>query len=91
MSSLTSKGNAEYMLDVVQKFLEAGGQEPIDLGELAEFAIDGGHWNQGGYTTFSESYANRRFSRAFREQYHTDAQGRNVRTFYPKIKNVYGR
>jgi len=86
MGKLLSRKKSEHMLDIVQLFLGAGGAEPIDLDELASFAINEGHWNTRGVHDLQRKLCKREFSQAFREQYHTDAQGRNVRTFYAKTE-----
>ena len=70
----------DRMLDIVEQYLAQGGETPIDLDELARFAIDNNFWQGQGATLVQ--LCKRDFSRAFREQYHTDAQGRSVRTFH---------
>ncbi len=68
------------MLRIVRLYLESGGKEPIDLDELATFAIREGHWESHPRKVLQ--LCKRDFSRAFREQYHLDDQGREVRTFH---------
>jgi len=70
----------ERMLDVVDMYIEQGGKIPLDLDDLARFAINNDHWHgQGNALT---QLCKRDFSRAFREQYHSDPQGRQVRTYH---------
>jgi len=75
-----SRRSADPMLQIVQLYLDAGGTEPIDLEELARFAINNGHWKK--HPSKMLQMCKRDFSRAFREQYHTDSQGRAVRTYH---------
>jgi hypothetical protein len=86
MGKLMSRRKSEQMLDIVHRFLAAGGEEPADLDELATFAIENGHWGRRGIRDLQRKLCKREFSRAFREQYHTDTQGRHVRTFYAKAE-----
>jgi hypothetical protein len=76
MKTKTSPGNS-YMLRIVQEFLAQGGTEPIDLDELATYAIATQRFDQKAKM---RQLCKRAFSKAFREQYHTDPQGRSVRT-----------
>lgn len=76
----TKRKKSDAMLDIVQLYLESGGTEPIDLDNLARFAINNQHWNKGGSKLLQ--LCKREFSRAFREQYHNDPQGRHVRTYH---------
>ena len=70
----------EQMLDIREMYLATGKSEPIDLEDLAKFAISNGHWTRGESQIIQ--FCKRDFSRAFREQYHTDEQGREVRTYH---------
>ena len=70
----------ERMLDIVEQYLAQGGTTPIDLDEVAQFAIRNNYWE--GQGTALIQMCKRDFSRAFREQYHRDPQGRSVRTFH---------
>jgi hypothetical protein len=84
MARTISRNKAEQMLAIVELYLANGGSEPIDLSSLAQFAINNGHWNKGNLRQFQVKLCKREFSQAFREQYHTDAHGRHVRTFHAK-------
>ena len=75
------------MMDIARLYIESGGAEPIDLGRLADFAIDNGHWSKTNLATLRKQICKKKFSRAFREQYHTDSQGRHVRTYHAVLKN----
>jgi hypothetical protein len=70
----------DRMLDITERYLAQGGETPIDLSALAQFAIRNKLWE--GQGTALVQLCKRDFSRAFREQYHTDPQGRSVRTFH---------
>jgi hypothetical protein len=77
----------DAMQDIVDKYLASGGGEPMDLDELADFAIENNHWDRG--ISHARQLCKKDFSRAFRERYHKDPQGRNVRTFHA-VKKVSG-
>jgi hypothetical protein len=83
-----ARKNSEQMLDIVRQFFGNGGAEPIDLDELAAFAIENQLWDKAGVKNLRLKLCKRDFSQAFREQFHTDPQGRHVHTYYPKI--TYG-
>ena len=68
------------MLGIVEQYLAQGGETPIDLDALAQFAIRNNHWQGQGSALVQ--LCKRDFSRAFREEYHTDPQGRSVRTYH---------
>ena len=70
----------DQMLRTAELYLAQGGQTPINLDELARFAIRNNHWEKRGDVLVQ--LCKRDFSRAFREQYHTDPQGREVRTWH---------
>ena len=90
MVVLLHRPYSEQLLEVASLYLAQGGTEPIDLNELAQFAINNRHWNQPGSKLLQ--LCKREFARAFREQYHTDPQGRAVRTFHAaKTKNESGQ
>lgn len=73
------------MLDIVRLYIAQGGEEPLDLEDLARFAIENGHWDKHGIKNLQLRLCKKDFSRAFREQYHDDPQGRHVRTYHAKI------
>lgn len=79
MKTKVRKGN-DQMLQIVDQYLSEGGTEPIDLDELARFAINKGLWNRNSSKLIQ--LCKRDFSKVFREQYHHDPQGREVRTFH---------
>ncbi|HWB09844.1 MAG TPA: hypothetical protein VG826_11480 [Pirellulales bacterium] len=87
MKSLVKKHGNEAMLDIARQYEEQGGKLPYDLDALANFAMTSGLWNRGG--DLRKQLCKRDFARAFREQYHTDPQGRHVRTFHAS-KTVLG-
>jgi len=70
----------DQLLDIVDHYLDQGGSVPIDLDDLARFAINNGHWMRHGSALIQ--LCKRDFSRAMREQYHTDLQDRRVRTYH---------
>jgi hypothetical protein len=74
------------MLEIMRMYVANGGAVPINLDELATFAIENGHWDKGGIRNLRLKLCKRDFSQALREQYHTDPQGRHVRTFYAKME-----
>lgn len=80
MSSTTTKTYSDAMLDIVHRYLQDGGTEPIDLDDLARYAIKNDLWTKHGSTLVQ--MCKRDLSRALREQFHTDPQGRQVRTFH---------
>ncbi len=78
------------LLEIAQLYLAQGGTDPIDLNELAQFAINNGHWKRPRSQLLQ--LCKREFARAFREQYHADPQGRAVRTFHAvRTKNEPGQ
>ena len=79
---------SSQMLSIAQLYLAAGGTEPIDLDALAIFAINEGHWTKRGVSP--KQLCKKAFSRAFREQYHDDPQGRQVRTYHAACRVVQG-
>lgn len=80
----------DQMLKIVAMYLRDGGTHPIDLDKLATYARNGGHWEKSG-SAILHQMCKRDFSRAMREKYHTDKQGRVVRTFHATTKNVGGK
>lgn len=82
MPRITQRKKTDQMMDIVQLYLEAGGEEPFDLEKLAKFAMDHGHWERGNPDELRLQMCKREFSRAFREQHHRDPQKREVRTFH---------
>lgn len=79
MTRAVSKSSDQYFR-IVELYLQDGGTEPIELDALARFAINNGHWHKHGSKLLQ--LCKRDLSRAFREQYHTDPQGRSVRTYH---------
>jgi hypothetical protein len=82
MTQTTSRTKSDQMIDIARLYVDAGGEEPIDLEKLAAFAINNGHWDRRNLGALRLQLCKREFSRAFREQHHRDAQGRDVRTFH---------
>lgn len=81
MQTQFAKPYSGAMLDIVREFLDAGGAEPLDLDEVARFAVNHGHWKpQPGKVL---QMCRRDLARALRQQSHTDPQGRSVRTYHP--------
>ncbi len=80
MTNSTKKQLPAAMMDIVEMFLESGGTRPIDLDVLSKFALQNDLWNRQGDVLLK--LCKREFSRAFREQYHVDPQGRTVRTYH---------
>lgn len=80
MSKTTTKNYSDAMLDIVHQYLRVGGTEPIDLDELARYAIANDLWMKHRSTLVQ--LCKRDLSRALREQFHSDPQGRQVRTFH---------
>jgi hypothetical protein len=80
MPKTLERRNSQQMLDIVALFMASGGTEPVDLDELARFAINNGHWKK--HTSKMLQLCKREFSQAFREQYHSDPQQRSVRTYH---------
>ena len=80
MIRMVAKSMNDQMLETVELYLAQGGQTPIDLDELAWFAIRNNRWQ--GQASDLVQLCKHDFSRAFREQYYTDPQGRSVRTFH---------
>ena len=85
MAHTLFKTKSEEMLRIARLYVEQGGAEPIELNDLASFAIENGHWDKHGIKNLQLQLCKKDFSRAFREQYHVDPQGRNVRTYHAKI------
>jgi hypothetical protein len=85
-----TKKHADHMLDIKDKYLSQGGTSPIDLDDLAVFAINSGLWQKSGAKL--RQLCKRELARTFREEYHTDAQGRHVRTFHAtKTRDASGK
>jgi len=80
MTGTTAETMNDRMLEIVERYLAQGGETPIGLDALARFAIRSGDWQ--GQRTDLVKLCKRDFSRSLREQYHTDPQGRSVRTFH---------
>ncbi len=85
MPRTVTRRKADQMMEITRLYIEAGGAEPVDLDKLADFAIDNGHWHRGNIAALRKRMCKRDFSQAFREQYHSDSQGRHVRTWHAKI------
>lgn len=88
MSKIATKTYSDAMLDIVQQYLFEGRVEPIDLDDLARYAINKGLWTNHGSTLVQ--LCKRDLSRAFREQFHTDPQGRQVRTYHAAKRSSGG-
>lgn len=88
MPKILTKSYTDAMFNIVSQFLADGGTEPIDLDELARYAINTGQWTKHGRSLLQ--LCKRDLSRAFREQYHTDPQGRQVRTYHAATSHVTG-
>lgn len=80
--SIQPRKVTDQMMEIVGLYVEAGGEEPVDLAKLAKFAIERGHWNRGDTDDLRMQLCKRQFSRAFREQHHSDPQKRYVRTYH---------
>ena len=80
MPRAATRKYTDAMLDIVDVYLNEGGSEPISLDELARFAINNNLWSKTSGRMLQ--LCKQDFSRAFREQYHRDAQGRRVRTYH---------
>ncbi len=90
MAVVLYKNYSEQLLDIAHLYLAQDGKDRIDLDELARFAINNGHWQKPRGKLLQ--LCKREFARAFREQCHTDPQGRTVRTFHAvRTKNEPGR
>lgn len=50
MSKIATKTYSDAMLDIVRQYLADGGVEPIDLDDLARYAINNGLWAKHGST-----------------------------------------
>ncbi len=87
MQKTHSRKKSDQMMDIAQLYVEQGGEEPIDLTKLALFAINHGHWSKGDLASLRTQICKREFSRAFREQYHNDPQGRQVRTYHAVLRS----
>jgi len=74
----------DQMLATAELYLAQGGQMPLDLDKLARFAIHNNHWKKREDVLIQ--LCKHDFSRAFREQYHIDPQGRQVRTWHATKK-----
>ncbi len=88
MPSIARRHKSDQMMDVARLYVESGGSEPIDLDLVSDFAIDGGHWDRKNINDLMRQLCKRDFSRAFREQHHRDAQGRDVRTLHAKVEKT---
>lgn len=87
MPGTFARKNSSQMMDIAHLYVESGGTEPIDLGKLADFAINHGHWKKTNLSTLRRQICKREFSRAFREQYHADSHVRHVRTYHAVLNN----
>jgi hypothetical protein len=85
MPSALSRKKSDQMMEIAQLYIEAGGEEPIDLDKLANFAIDKGYWQKGNLASLRVQLCKREFSKAFRDQHHSDPQGRQVRTWHAAV------
>jgi hypothetical protein len=80
MSKVTQSFSAQ-LLGLVEAYLDAGGKEPYSPRDVAEWAIKNGRWDRHKATAVTQCA--REISRALREDYYTDAKGRNVRARHP--------
>ncbi len=85
MTTIVRK-KTDQMMDIYDLYLQAGGDEPIDLNKLADFAINNDHWSRTNLADLRRQLCKREFAKAFREQYHIDPQGRHVRTLHAIVK-----
>ena len=60
MVSTLSGTMSDRMLDIVEQYLAQGGETPIDLGVLAQFAIQHNYWQGKG--TAANVYSLKRMS-----------------------------
>jgi hypothetical protein len=72
-------------MNIARLYMDDGDEGPINLNSLAKFAIANGHWHVGDLEDIRLQKCKQAFSRAFREQYHRDPQGRHVRTWHAKV------
>lgn len=86
MPQTLAKSMNEQMLAILDLFLEQGGKVPWSLDDLARFAMENGHWTR--HRSAAVRLCKQDFSKAFREQYHRDPQGRNVRTYHATRKSA---
>lgn len=72
----TKKSYNSAMLDLVEKYIDDGGTVPYTTHDVAEWAINRGHWNR---KSTAVALCARDLARALREDYYTDSKGRTVR------------
>jgi len=65
------------ILSLVRKYVAAGGPEPVCPRVVAKWAIDNGEWDRHKFTAVSQCA--KEISKALREDYYLDTQGRTVR------------
>lgn len=70
----------DAMMDIVERYKAAGGEEPVDLDALAKFAVNNGFWQK--HPSKLLQMCKRDLARALGEQSHVDPQGRRVRTYH---------
>lgn len=69
---------AEQMQGIVTKYQASGSRWPATAKDIAAWAIEQGHWKPQPASVISQCAD--QLSRAMREEYVTDPQGRRVRT-----------
>ena len=72
-----TNGYNTQMKRLIQRYLDEGGDWPATTRDIAEWAIDNGHW-QPQRTATQQCAAE--IAKALREVYSVDPQGRTVRT-----------
>jgi len=68
------------ILEIVDKWQTAGGQWPAPSGDIAAFALNNSLWEPPKRSILKQ--CQRDLSRAMRELYYTDLQGRSVRSLH---------
>jgi hypothetical protein len=78
MNRLATKASFNStVLGIVEKYIAAGGKEPICPREVARWAIDHREWDR--HRTTAVSLCAKDIARALREDYYIDEKGRTVR------------
>ncbi len=72
---------AEFMQDIINQYLEEKGEVGIDMHKVADWAIQNNLWKPSP-TNIRQQCA-RELSRAARDEYYEDPQGRRVRKKHP--------
>lgn len=79
----------EQMQRLVQTYIEAGQPWPAETKQMATWAIEQGLWQ--AHRDALVVQCAEELSRAMREEYHTDPQGRRVRTKHAARMRVNGQ